>query len=363
MMTLPNNIFWPLDHPRVWRTYQGGQRLDTLHESVYSDGHHPEEWALSTVEARNPGRPPEGLSRLIDGSTLKARLERAPALYLGYDHSQNYGASPGVLLKLIDAGERLTIQVHPDRPTAQRLFHSPYGKTECWYILDDTPIDGQLPCIYLGFRPGITREYWRQLFDRQDTQGMLAALHKIPVRRGDIIFIPGGVPHAIGAHCFLAEIQEPTDYTIRVERTTPAGLTVCDEQCHQGIGFDAMFDCFHYEGLPLQEVRRRWFLPPRTLWEGPNGRAETLVGYDTTPLFCMEHISVYQQLFIPGRDSFSGILVLNGAGTAQADAGQIRLHRGDQVFLPAGLGNWQLLTDAGHPLEILRFMGPSGQIV
>lgn len=249
MRMLPNNHFWPLDHPRVWRTYQGGQRLDALHGLVPGDGQHPEEWVLSTVEARNPGRPPEGLSRLSDGTTLKVRLEQAPAFYLGHRHSQRYGAQPGVLLKLIDANERLTVQVHPDRPTAQRLFHSPYGKTECWYILDDTPVDGEAPCVYLGFRPGITREHWRQLFDSQDTRGMLAALHKIPVRRGETILIPGGVPHAISAHCFLAEIQEPTDYTIRVERTTPAGLEVCDEQCHQGLGFDAMFDCFHYEGL------------------------------------------------------------------------------------------------------------------
>ena len=187
---------------------------------------------------------------------------------------------------------------------------------------------------------------------------MLAALHKIPVHKGDTILIEGGVPHAIGAHCFLAEIQEPTDYTIRVERTTPAGLPICDELCHQGLGFDAMFDCFHYEGLPLEEVRRRWFIQPQELWQGPGGQADTLIGCATTPLFQMDWFVVDRQLFVPGLDCFSGLLVLAGQGTAQSTHSRCPLHTGSQVFLPAGLGSWELTADLAQPLEVLRFMGP-----
>lgn len=354
---LPNGCFLPLDHPRVWRTYRGGARLDALYGTT-SDGRHPEEWVLSTVEARNPGRPPEGLSHLADGTALKTLLEQDPARYLGRRHAQRCGAQPGVLLKRIDAAERLTVQVHPDRETARRLFHSAYGKTECWHILDDAPVGGEAPCVYLGFRPGITRAHWRDLFDRQDTAGMLAALHRVPVRRGETILIPGGVPHAIGANCYLVEIQEPTDYTIRVERTTPAGLPVCDEQCHQGLGFDAMFDCFRYEGLPLREIRRRFFIPPHSLWQGPGGRADTLIGYDTTPLFRLDRITVRRQVFVPGGKGFSGLLVLAGQGRARSEHSSCPLRCGDQVFLPAGLGDWQLTADPGRPLEVLRFMGP-----
>lgn len=153
---------------------------------------------------------------------------------MGADHWARYGASLGVLVKLIDAGERLTVQVHPDRETAEKLFHSRYGKTECWYVLGGRTINGEEPCIYLGFRPGVTRSQWKQLFREQNCAGMLACLHKIPVHRGEVILIRGGVPHAIGAGCFLTEIQEPTDYTIRVERTTPSGLRIADSACLGG---------------------------------------------------------------------------------------------------------------------------------
>ena len=69
-----------------------------------------------------------------------------------------------LLLKLLDAQQMLSVQVHPTRQDAQRLFHSPYGKTECWHVLGGREIDGEKPYIYFGFRPGVTREIWAELF-------------------------------------------------------------------------------------------------------------------------------------------------------------------------------------------------------
>lgn len=269
-----------MDAPRVWRTYTGGRRLERLYGCC--DGkvsQFPEEWIMSVVSARNPGRegdPEDGMSHLPDygGCTLKELLELDPAYYLGEKHAKRYGAFPGVLVKLIDSSERLTVQVHPDRERARRLFHSEYGKTECWHILDDTPNQGIRPYVYLGFRPGITRERWKELFFRQDIDGMLASIHKMEVKKGDTILIPGGIPHAIGEGCFLMEIQEPTDYTIRVERTTPKGLVIDDRLCHQGIGFEKMFDCFSYEGVTRKEALERWFVRPLVQLEKPEGRVE-----------------------------------------------------------------------------------------
>ena len=65
--------------------------------------------------------------------------------YLGKGAAQ---PTLGVLTKLIDSAERLTLQVHPDKPTALRLFQSQYGKTECWHILSGHPVNGEEPCIY-----------------------------------------------------------------------------------------------------------------------------------------------------------------------------------------------------------------------
>ena len=76
-------------------------------------------------------------------------------------------------------------------------------------------LNGEKPCIYLGFKRGVTRERWKELFDKQDLDGMLDSLERFDVKAGDTILIEGGMPHAIGAGCFLVEIQEPTDFTIR----------------------------------------------------------------------------------------------------------------------------------------------------
>lgn len=139
--------------------------------------------------------------------TLKEVIQKEPEKYLGSRRKALYGDSMGVLVKLIDAGERLTVQVHPDKQTAKQLFHSDYGKTECWHMIGGRFIDGEPPCVYLGFKEGMTRKKWEELFWSQDRKGMLEAMNRFEVKAGQRILIEGGVPHAIGAGCFLMEIQ------------------------------------------------------------------------------------------------------------------------------------------------------------
>ena len=130
---------------------------------------------------------------------------------LGKEHTMRWGSQPGVLIKLIDSKERLTVQVHPDKETAEKLFHSPFGKTESWHILDTRP-EEENPCIYLGFREGITRDLWEECFCRQDYEKMLSLMNQIQVKKGETYLVKGGVPHAIGAGCLLIEVQEPTEF-------------------------------------------------------------------------------------------------------------------------------------------------------
>lgn len=348
-----------LDNPRAWRTYLGGRMLDALHgDSNGEDGHFPEEWILSTVAARNAGReqfPEEGMSHLRGTDvTLKSVLESDTEGYLGKGAAQ---PTLGVLTKLIDSAERLTLQVHPDKPTALRLFQSQYGKTECWHILSGHPVNGEEPCIYYGFQPDMTRARWEALFHAQDIPGMLAGMQKYPVHPGDTILIEGGMPHAIGAGCFLVEIQEPTDYTIRVERTTPSGFAVADSMCHQGLGFEKMFECFHYEPHSREEIHDRWFIEPETVLKTAGGSITTLVGYRNTPLFRLDEVNVSDTLLTvdcPPRGS--GIYVLEGAGTLSANGRSLPLKKTDQLFVPAGTGRFTLCAEA--PLRVLHFFGP-----
>ncbi len=187
---------------------------------------------------------------------------------------------------------------------------------------------------------------------------MLAAMQRYPVRPGDTILIEGGMPHAIGAGCFLVEIQEPTDYTIRVERTTPSGFAVADSMCHQGLGFERMFDCFHYEPMAREEISRRWFIRPQPLQSTPGGRITRLIGYGSTPLFCLDELLVTGKLALPAGEDFYGLYVLEGSGRLAAGEKALALHKTDQVFVPWQAGSLTLECTESAPLRLLRFYGP-----
>ena len=163
-------------------------------------------------------------------------------------------------------------------------------------------------------------------------------------------------PGAIGAGCFLVEIQEPTDYTIRVERTTPSGFAVADSMCHQGLGFEKMFECFHYEPHSREEIHDRWFIEPETVLKTAGGSITTLVGYRNTPLFRLDEVNVSDTLTVDCPPRGSGIYVLEGAGTLSANGRSLPLKKTDQLFVPAGTGRFTL--DAEAPLRVLHFFGP-----
>ena len=347
----------PLTASRAWRTYLGGKMISRLHGEEGEDGHFPEEWLMSQVAARNAGREHivEGLS-LIKGTklSLKDLVEKYPLEMLGEAHYAHYGKSLGVLVKLLDAAERLTLQVHPTRACAKKLFASPFGKTECWHILDTREIDGETPCIYLGFREGITRAYWKECFDKQDIPAMLACLHRIEVKRGDTFIVRGGVPHGIGAGCFLTEIQEPTDYTVRTERVTPSGLAVKDEMCHQGLGFDTMFDCFTYGGASLTETLSRYRITP--LCEMGEGYTVSHIIYPAvTDMFALDILTVEKSVTLANDGRFYGLYVLDGAGETDGAP----LGKCDHLFVPAAAKETKISVRGSSPITLLRCYGPA----
>ena len=351
-----------LTSARAWRTYIGGSQIDAIHGiQGGADTQFPEEWIMSIVCARNPGREHirnEGMS-CLEGrdQSLLSYITEDPAATLGKAHADKLGATTGVLVKIIDAGERLTIQAHPSRAKAPALFNSPFGKTECWHILGGRTIDGEEPCIYMGFKPGITRQRWKEIFDTQDIPAMLDALHKFPVKAGETYLICGGVPHAIGAGCLLVEIQEPTDYTVRTERVTPAGLHIVDAQCHQGLGFDRMFDVFDYDELSYDEAYARWCIPPTVLEEQDGYIRREVIGYGQTDCFRMERYDITGSCTFPQDERFCGLYILSGAGSLVGSNGSQSIRGGDQFFVPASSQEFTVTAD-GSPITLFRCFGP-----
>lgn len=225
-------MFVELQEMRVYKPFVGGKLLDEFRgDSNAVESHYPERWICSTTQSSDQS----GLSKTKDGTTLKSLLE-----------------SPlDILVKLIDSCTRLMIQVHPDKERALKYFNYPSGKTECWYILNTRVIDNVQPYVFVGFKEGITRKRWEEIFKAQDIKEMENALHRIPVKKGDTFFIPAGVPHAMGSGVFFAEVQEPSDITLRTEYKSPDNREMSPFDLHHGAGFENMFECFDYDGKSL----------------------------------------------------------------------------------------------------------------
>jgi mannose-6-phosphate isomerase len=346
---------------RVWRTYDGGSLIDAFQQGQTApDGNTPEAWIMSTVIARGNNRPDdEGLSRIIisdEETVLLSDLIRSdPALFLGEKLAEKYNDT-GILIKLLDSCERLTIQVHPDKIFAKQELYSEFGKTEGWYILGTRDIPGEdSGYVLMGFQEGFTREDWAKLFREQDIEGMRKALHKIPVKAGNTFIIPGGLPHAIGAGCFLIEIQEPTDYTMRVEKTTPAGLKVSDFLIHQGVGEEKMLDCFHYKGASVQETLSKWQAKPLLLSDSGQVQLYSLLDSRYTDCFSLQEmvLAANAEAVIAAKNTFFVVIVTEGEGSIQTQqGGTTPVKQGNDFFFPAQVGDVEVRTVTGLRLLI-----------
>lgn len=342
-------MIYQLQSNRVWRSYLGGRNIEQMQGlKEAQDGHFPEEWVASVVAATNPGheREGEGLSRTVDGALLRDLIADNPEAMLGCGNVAKHGARMSILVKILDAAERLVVQVHPTRAFAQQYFNSPYGKTESWYLIGT----GEDACIYLGFKPGITHDEWVRCFEAQDIPRMLGWLHRLAVKPGDVVLVEGGVPHAIGAGCFMIELQEPTDLIVTPERQTPSGLVFPDRKLHAGLGFARMFDCFTYDGMDEQEIRRRYFIQPEESTDPESQALRTLIGRQATDKFCLQELLVDGMATVSWPDDYAVAVVLRGSGQVRELAADDKdparqtagpfcpLKPGDQLFIPADAG-------------------------
>jgi mannose-6-phosphate isomerase len=326
---------------RVWRTYEGGALIDRWKKtSPEVDNSFPEEWIMSTITARGNGRPEnEGLSliKTDDGTLpLKTIINSNLELFLGKKLANKYGTT-GVLIKMLDSLERLTVQVHPDKEYAKTVFNSEFGKTESWYVLNTREIDGEMPFVYMGFKKHITKELWKTHFENQNIQGLLDCLHKIEVKPGDAFMIYGGVPHAIGSGCFLLEVQEPTDYTMRVEKTTPNGLKIGPELIHQGIGEEKMLECFHYNTYTLDEVLKQWKIQPEVIDSSNEFTLRTLFNKKHTNCFGLSELLLDGSHTVKGNGSFYVAVIYSGDGTMKCNGQEFEYSQGDEIFISAAI--------------------------
>ncbi|UFU03229.1 PfkB family carbohydrate kinase [Ruania suaedae] len=190
------------------RFYRGGEQIARFRGQRHVCANTPEDWVASTVEVR--GDEPAGLTTLPDGTLLREAIAARPERWLGADHVSRFGEDTKLLVKLLDAGQRLPVHAHPDGEFARREVGTAHGKAEAWYIL--TP-----GTVHLGLRTAVTAEQMTDLVVRQDVEAMLDLLHEVQVQPGDCVFVPPGMLHAIGEGILLVEVQEPEDLSILLE--------------------------------------------------------------------------------------------------------------------------------------------------
>lgn len=327
-------MIYKLKSNRVYRSYFGGKRLDALCDSeICEDTQFPEEWIASTVRAFNAGREDivEGLSITEDGKVLADIINQNPEKILGEEMCKKYNGKMSILVKLLDAAERLFIQCHPTVPFAKQYFNSDFGKTECWYILEAD----ENACVYLGFKPEITKAEWKDCFKIQNVDRMLELMHCLKVKKGDLIFVEGGVPHAIGGGCLLCELQEPTDYMVIPERTSKSGITLADAKMHGGLGWEKMFDCFCYDGVTEEELRNK-FVSHKELIEN---EPVHIVDNSLTDKFKMDCLKLNGKFTLKSNPSYMAAVVTRGELTMNCESKETEFHQGEQCFISADSGD------------------------
>lgn len=312
-------------------------------------------WVASTVQSTLPGAADSRSYILPEdgGGCLAEELQKDPAAFLGSAHAAAFGADVGFLLKLLHSSQRLLVQAHPDKAKAEKYFRWPHGKTEAWYVL---ATEGEA-YIWAGFRPGVTREGFAALIEQQDTAAILGCLHQFAIAPGDVVFIPAGLPHAMGANSLVAEIQEPTDITLRAEYIRPDGSRLPPESLHSGAGMEALLDCFDFSGAaPKEAVREKYFLTParRPI---PGGEEAALIGPAATSCFGLVRVRALGPC--PRKNpSFRVLLVEKGEGELSGGGVTLPLKQGTEVFVPAGVGDYTL-TPKGDELAVLECIPPA----
>ncbi len=316
--------------------YRGAGRIDRLRGTHPSaDPYHPEDW-IGSVTARG-GAAPGGLTTLPGGELLAAAVAEEPERWLGPAHVARYGADPAILVKLLDAGERLPLHVHPGRAFAAAHLASPYGKTEAWVVVEAAPDAG----VHLGFSREVTGEELAGWVAGQRVADMLAATNRVPVRAGDTVVCPAGVPHAIGRDILLVELQEPTDLSVLLEWDGYAIEGTADG--HLGLGFDQALTCVDrraWDAARIEDLRRA-----RRGGRGVRPGVDRLFPERADAFFAAERLRPDPvSVLDPG---FSIVVVLTGAGTIEAEYGDpASVRAGDTLLVPYAAGRCVLRGDA-----------------
>jgi mannose-6-phosphate isomerase len=291
--------FGPIYKERIW----GGDKLREVFGREMPKGKRiGESWELADL--------PEDKSKIVNGELAGETIESVIRKYTKeITGSEQFKLPFPLLIKLLDCGDVLSVQVHPDDTTCKRMGKGDF-KTECWYIIQAQPE----AVIYKGLKEGTTRDKFAQAIKNGTVERLLV---KVPIKVGECHFLPAGTPHAIGAGLLIAEIQTPSDTTYRVfdwnrvdDKGKPRQLHI--EEALESIHFDPSGD-----NLSVASVGR-------------------LVDSDCFKVDKGHQARSCEMLLSPGK--MKTIMIMSGFGTIAGKGNTVEFRAGDTILIPATYG-------------------------
>lgn len=292
----------------------GGQKLKTLFGKKSSGDYIAESWELSCHS--------DGCSAVInskEGNTPLTQYVKA------HGRKQVLGKSCGhindvPIIKLIDAKEPLSVQVHPDDDYARSKGFA-NGKTEMWYVID---AEEGAEIVY-GIAYPITKDEFREHIEKGTLDRVLKY---VPVKKGDVFYIPAGTIHAIGKGILIAEVQQNCNLTYRVFDYGRKDADGKERELHIE------------DAIEAANLTPGVWENPYPTWRFPWGEKQTL---SYCQYFVTNCITVYsERKFEVKPSSFTHILVTDGIGLLFTESGDYSIKKGDSVLLPAGIGTCRI---------------------
>lgn len=298
-------------NPEFKEIIWGGNRLKNEYNKKSNLNNIAESWEL-TVR-------PDGMNTISGGKFNGYTMEE-------YINENGFSVVTGksldrfpLLIKFIDAEDNLSVQVHPDDEYGLKNANS-LGKTEMWYIIDAVP---GAKLVY-GLKEGITNNIFKQAIETGNVEEML---NYVPVKKGDVFFIPSGLVHAIGAGILLAEIQQNSNITYRVYDYNRIGKDGKPRELHVN---DALNVILNRNESEINKIR---YSKGKT---SENNLANC-------EYFNVDKYNINGNLNLStNNESFNSILCLDGIGTICYNNEQFPIAKGDSYFIPAGLGTYEI---------------------
>lgn len=291
----------------------GGSRLNDDFNLGIPIAPFAEAWVCSTH--------PDGIATLSTTGQPLTELLSAHPEYLGTHALQTTGGKPElpILIKLIDAKNDLSVQVHPDDEYAEK-YEGQWGKTEMWYVLAARP---ESSLIY-GFNRDVTKDEVRE---KINSGSIGPLLNHVPVHKDDVFYIESGTVHAIGAGCLVAEIQQSSNLTYRLYDYDRVDKRGQKRELHIDRALDVVK--LKSSAIPRQSLRVLKYRP----------------GYASELLKRCKYFQVERLLlntedrklaeFVTGSNSFHALLCVDGCGVLFGNGVMLNFFKGDCIFVPA----------------------------